>query len=103
MNGGFEGKFGVKSDDFRFSPQNRSSKSILRQNFAIKFFIECKATEIESFLQSTDFTPQKCHLKVCVSFCTTSLLKKDMADTINKIGGGLFLYIRDTLKYVRRP
>ena len=29
-----------------------------------------KATEIESFLQSIIFTPKKCLLKVCVSFCT---------------------------------
>ena len=40
VNDAFEGNFGVTSDDFRFSYENQILKSILRQNFAIQFFIE---------------------------------------------------------------
>ena len=70
MNGAFEGNFGVKSDDFRFSPQNLSSKSILRQNFAIKLFIEWQSHLNRIIFAINKFYPQKCNLKVCVSFCT---------------------------------
>ena len=31
------------------------------------------------------------------------LIRKDRADTVNKTGGGLVLYIRDTVKHVRKP
>ena len=40
VKGALKGNFGVKSKEFRFSPKNQSSKSILRQTFATKFFIE---------------------------------------------------------------
>ena len=29
-------------------------------------------------------------------------IRKDRSDTVNKTGGGLVLYIRDTVKYVRK-
>lgn len=54
-------------------------------------------------------------LGICESFLETKIsnnlvtidgfefLRKDRADTVNKFGGGLLLYFRNTIKYKRRP
>ena len=63
MNGVFEGNFGVKSDDFRFSPENQSSKSISRQNFAIKFFIEWQSHLNKIIFAINNFYPPKMSFK----------------------------------------
>ena len=38
---------------------------------------------MESFLQSIIFTTKKCHLKVCVSFCTDRTIKQVCCTTVD--------------------
>ena len=53
-----------------FHPKIGARSPFYDKTSLLSSLLNGKTTEIESFLQPINFTPQKCHLKVCVSFCT---------------------------------
>ena len=53
-----------------FHPKIGARSPFYDKTSLLSSLLNGKATEIESFLQSINFIPQKSHLKVCVSFCT---------------------------------
>ena len=58
-----------------FHPKIGARSPFYDKTSLLSSLLNGKATEIESFLQSIIFSPKKCHLKVCVSFCTDCTYK----------------------------